>query len=138
MLVDNDVVNAFIKMHVGFRVWVEWGIGGLKRKWKKENIKMLKQFDCIRVKYISLSKAACYLTNQSHRQGLDFTYHVGECNEDEDDDGWDNDLQRQIDVHQVSHVQVWGENQSTLFGTFVYYGVPSQYGIWCFLYQTKT
>lgn len=27
-----DVVNAYNKMHVGFHVKMEWGIGGLKQK----------------------------------------------------------------------------------------------------------
>jgi hypothetical protein len=27
-------------MHVGYRVWVEWGIGGLKREWKVINEKV--------------------------------------------------------------------------------------------------
>jgi hypothetical protein len=29
---DQDVIRTYIKMHVGYKVWVEWGIGGLKRK----------------------------------------------------------------------------------------------------------
>jgi len=35
-------IDAYNKMHAGYRVAVEWGIGGLKRKWKR----MLKTFDC--------------------------------------------------------------------------------------------
>ncbi len=32
--VDQDVIRAYNKMHVGYKVQMEWGIGGLKRKWK--------------------------------------------------------------------------------------------------------
>jgi hypothetical protein len=31
---DQNVINAYNKMHVGYRVKVEWGIGGLKQKWR--------------------------------------------------------------------------------------------------------
>jgi hypothetical protein len=30
--VDHVAMQTYNKMHVGFRVQVEWGIGGLKRK----------------------------------------------------------------------------------------------------------
>jgi hypothetical protein len=29
---NTDIVHAYNKMHVGYKVHVEWGIGGLKRK----------------------------------------------------------------------------------------------------------
>lgn len=32
--VDENVIKAYNKMHVGYKVQVEWEIGGLKRKWK--------------------------------------------------------------------------------------------------------
>jgi hypothetical protein len=32
--VDQDVIRAYNKMHVGYKVQMEWGIGGLKRKRK--------------------------------------------------------------------------------------------------------
>ncbi len=31
---DLDAVNAFEKMHVGYKIRVEWGIGRLKHTWK--------------------------------------------------------------------------------------------------------
>ncbi len=31
---DQNVINAYNKMHVGYRVKVEWGIGGVKQKWR--------------------------------------------------------------------------------------------------------
>lgn len=31
---DFDAINAFDKMHVGYKIRVEWGIGGLKHMWK--------------------------------------------------------------------------------------------------------
>jgi hypothetical protein len=30
--VNMDAMHAYNKIHVGYRVHVEWGIGGLKRK----------------------------------------------------------------------------------------------------------
>jgi hypothetical protein len=36
-------MQAYNKKHVGFRVQVEWGIGGLKRKWRS----FMKRFDSI-------------------------------------------------------------------------------------------
>ena len=85
LLADNDVINAYDNMHVGFRVQVEWGMGGLKRKWKR----LLNRFDSTKSKYIFLFNAACYLTNYLHRRSQDFTYHIEEHNDDENDDGWD-------------------------------------------------
>ncbi len=38
---NHDVVQTFNKMHVAFKVQVEWGIGGLKRKWRC----FMKRFD---------------------------------------------------------------------------------------------
>jgi len=33
--VNHDgAIQAYNKMHVGFKVQVEWGIGGFKQKWK--------------------------------------------------------------------------------------------------------
>ena len=88
LLVDNDVVNTYNKMPTSFRIRVEWGIGGLKCKLKR----LLKRFDSTKSKYIPLFKVVCYLTNYLHQQRLDFTIHVRERNDDEDDDGWDGDL----------------------------------------------
>jgi hypothetical protein len=31
---DQNVISAYNKMHVGYKVRVEWGIRGLKWKWK--------------------------------------------------------------------------------------------------------
>jgi hypothetical protein len=33
--VDSPAIDAYNKMHAGFRIKVEWGIGGLKRKWRR-------------------------------------------------------------------------------------------------------
>jgi hypothetical protein len=30
--VDQNAIRAYNKMHVGYRVWVEWGTNELKRK----------------------------------------------------------------------------------------------------------
>ncbi len=35
------IVHAYNKMHVGYKVHVEWGIGRFKRKWRR----LMKSFD---------------------------------------------------------------------------------------------
>ena len=35
------VLDAWNKMHAGYRIQVEWGIGGLKQKWQR----LMKRFD---------------------------------------------------------------------------------------------
>jgi hypothetical protein len=32
--VNQDAVRAYNKMHARFKVQMEWGIGGVKKKWK--------------------------------------------------------------------------------------------------------
>ncbi len=44
---DMDIVHAYNKMHVGYIVHVEWGIGGLKRKSRR----FMKSFDNTKPKY---------------------------------------------------------------------------------------
>ncbi len=45
---DLNVINVFNKMHVNCRVRVEWGIGGLKFKWRQ----LMKRFDSTKGEYI--------------------------------------------------------------------------------------
>ncbi len=47
---DLNVINVFNKMHVNYRVRVEWGIGGLKFKWRQ----LMKRFDSTKGEYIHL------------------------------------------------------------------------------------
>jgi len=60
------------KMHVGYRVRLEWGISGLKRKWRW----LMKRFDSTKPKYIVLLKATTILTNFLHKRQMDFTFEV--------------------------------------------------------------
>ncbi len=57
--VDHDVINAYNKMHLRYKMWVEWGIGGLKRKYKW----LMKMFDSTKLKYVILFKIVIILTN---------------------------------------------------------------------------
>jgi hypothetical protein len=59
-------------MHVEYRMQVEWGIGGLKRKWKW----LMKKFDSTKLKYIILFKVTIILTNFVHRHKMDFTFEI--------------------------------------------------------------
>jgi hypothetical protein len=38
---NRDEVRAYNKVNVGFKTYVEWGIGGVKRKWRR----LMKRFD---------------------------------------------------------------------------------------------
>jgi hypothetical protein len=57
--VDQNVIKAYNKMHVGYKMQVEWGIHGLKRKWKW----LMKRFDSTKPKYTILFRIANILTN---------------------------------------------------------------------------
>jgi hypothetical protein len=70
--VDMDAMHAYNKMHVGYRVQVEWGIGRLKRKWKR----LMKRFNSTKPKYSYLFKSRALFTNSLHRRKTDLTYKV--------------------------------------------------------------
>ncbi|KAL3700924.1 hypothetical protein R1sor_018946 [Riccia sorocarpa] len=85
---DQSVINQFNKMHAGFRVRVEWGIGGLKGKWRR----LMKRFDCTKQKFPYLFKSACIMTNFLHRRRMDMQFEcIGEQRENAEDFGWDGD-----------------------------------------------
>jgi hypothetical protein len=44
---DQNVVDVYNKMYVGYKVTMEWGIGGMKWKWKW----LMKHFDSTKSKY---------------------------------------------------------------------------------------
>jgi hypothetical protein len=46
--VDQDSIRTYNKMHVGYRIQMEWGIGGLKRKWKW----LMKRFDSTKLNFV--------------------------------------------------------------------------------------
>lgn len=60
-------VREFNRMHAGYRVAVEWGIGGLKQKWRR----MMKRFDITRPKFATVFRAAAIMTNFIHRRRKD-------------------------------------------------------------------
>ncbi len=70
--VDMDIVHAYNKMHVGYLVHVEWGIGGLKRKWRR----LMKNFDSTKPKCSHLFKSGTLLTNFLHKRRMELTYEV--------------------------------------------------------------
>jgi hypothetical protein len=59
-------------MHVGYKVRVEWGIDGLKKKWRW----FTKRFDSTKPKYTLLFKATTILTKFMHKCQMDFTFEV--------------------------------------------------------------
>jgi hypothetical protein len=60
--VDQDAIKTYNKMYVGYRVRVEWGIGGLKRRWRW----FMKRINSTKPKYKFLFKVATILTNFLH------------------------------------------------------------------------
>jgi hypothetical protein len=56
---NMDAMDAFNAAHGGMRVRVEWGIGGMKRKWRK----ILKKFEASVWKFPQLFRACAILTN---------------------------------------------------------------------------
>jgi hypothetical protein len=69
---DLPIVRAFNKMHVGYKVRMEWGIGGLKMKWRR----LSKVFECTRVKFSILFCFATLLANFLHRRRLDYYVEI--------------------------------------------------------------
>ena len=80
-----DAVDAFNAVHGGIRVRVEWGIGGMKRKWRK----LMKKFDCTIQKFPHYFRACAILTNFIQRRRLDMT--ATEMNAAPDDNDWDDE-----------------------------------------------
>ena len=76
-----SVIDAFNASHGGYRVKVEWGIGGMKRKWKK----LMKKFEATRGKFPELFRACAILTNFLQRRRCDMTA----AREPNDEQGWD-------------------------------------------------
>lgn len=57
------LAHTFNKMHAGYRVRVEWGIGGLKMKWRR----LQKRFDLVKPKFVITFRVIALLTNFFHR-----------------------------------------------------------------------
>jgi hypothetical protein len=60
-------MKAQKKMHVGYRVKPEWGIGGLKSKWQR----LMKRFDYAKPKFSHLFHNATLLTFFWERQQME-------------------------------------------------------------------
>ncbi len=71
--VDHVVVKVYNKMHVEYKVQVEWRIDGLKRKWKQ----FMKMFDWTEPNYIlNFFWIVVLIIHFLHRKHMDFTYKV--------------------------------------------------------------
>ena len=60
----GPALEAYNKCHAGKRIQVEWGIGGLKMKWKILN----GTFPMRRAKFSTVIRACAILTNFQHRR----------------------------------------------------------------------
>ncbi len=87
--VDQNVIRAYNKIHAKYRVRMEWGISGLKRKWRW----LMKRFNSTKPKYTILFRVVAILTNVLHRCRMDFTFKVT-CEQlpNHVNHGWDGDF----------------------------------------------
>jgi hypothetical protein len=67
-----DFIQSYNKMHARYQMQVEWGIGGLKRKWKK----LMKIIDSTNSNFKYLFQYVALLANFLHRRKRDLTYEV--------------------------------------------------------------
>ncbi len=77
--VNQDYIKTYNKMHVGYRMQMEWGIGRLKRKMKWKWL--MKRFNSTKLKYIILFKVTTILTKFLDRGQMDFNLksYVNNC-----------------------------------------------------------
>ena len=64
--IEQLVVDAWNKIHAVYRIQVQWGIGGLKQKWRR----LMKRFDNRRPQFGLFFEAAAKLTNFLHRRRM--------------------------------------------------------------------
>jgi hypothetical protein len=76
-----STIDAFNAVHGGYRVKVEWGIGGRKRKWRK----FMKKFEASRGRFPELFRSCAILTNFLQRCSHDMSAYQ----ERDDNQGWD-------------------------------------------------
>jgi hypothetical protein len=82
-------MQAYNKMHVRFRVQVEWRIGGVKRKWKR----LMKRFGSTKSKFTHLFRIVIIYINLIQRRHMDLTYQVvGDQNPNLAAHGWQGDF----------------------------------------------
>jgi hypothetical protein len=87
--ISEEVVNAWNKMHAGYRIQVEWGIGGLKQKWRR----LMKRFDNHMQRFCHFFEAAAKLTNFLHRRRMNFNTVVPDDQEENEEHfGWGGDF----------------------------------------------
>lgn len=63
---------TFTKMHAYFRMQMEWGISGLKRKWRC----LMKRFNSTTSKYMHFFQTIILFTNFPHRRWMDLIDEV--------------------------------------------------------------
>jgi hypothetical protein len=69
---NHDVVQTYNKMHVGFKVQMEWGISGVKRKWRH----FMKGFDYTQSTFTHLFQVVVIFINFLQRRHMDLAYEV--------------------------------------------------------------
>jgi len=79
--VDGSVIDAFNKCHANKRVRVEWGIGGMKMKFRV----LQSGFRWRRQKFVTVFKTCAILTNFLHRKRRILDAEVF----DQDEGGWE-------------------------------------------------
>lgn len=84
--IDEDALSTYNKIHIGFCVQVERGIGGLEHKFWK----LMKWYKALKVKYDHLFWATTLMTNYLHHRHMDFANEViGAHIINENEHGWE-------------------------------------------------
>ena len=87
--ISQEVVNAWNKMHAGYRIQVEWAIKGLKQKWRR----LMKRFDNRQSSLGHFFEAAAKLTNFLNCCCMNFnTVVLDEQEKNEEHFGWGGDF----------------------------------------------
>jgi hypothetical protein len=82
-------MRAHNQMHARFKVRMEWGIGGVKTKWRC----FMKRFDSTQSKFTQLFQVVVIFINLIQRRHMDLTYQVvGDQNPNLATHGWQGDF----------------------------------------------
>ena len=83
--ISQEVIDAMNKMHVGYRIQIEWGIGGLKQKWQR----FMKRFDNQCPRFCHFFDATAKLTNFFYQRHMIFDKVLLEDQEENEENyGW--------------------------------------------------
>ena len=80
--IQQPVVDAWNKMHARYRIQIEWGIGGLKQKWRR----LMKRLNNKYPLFVLFLEVVAKLTNFFHRQCMNFDQVLPKQQEENEDE----------------------------------------------------